>query len=324
MKIIKITTPWNHNYLNQVSDKIKSQFTFEINNDCDEADYWIIWGGLTKSENVKVLKNNVFYLTDECHDQRFYSSNFLSQFINIFSVLPVINGIETIQIHEPTIWYFNKHVDDLNSISIHRKTKNISIVSSDLTNLIGHKKRFAFVNKLIGHFKDKIEYFGRGFNEIESKWDALYDFKYSIAIENNVLKNYFSEKLTDCFLSYAVPIYYGCPNILDFYPHNSHINIDIDNHVDAFRVIEKVIEETPYEQMVPRILESRNLYLSKYHFIPMICNLINKYGKLLEYEKSSYLKIFPESEFITDNNLSHIPSSKIIREILCRLKNKVL
>jgi hypothetical protein len=64
MTIIKITTPWNHNCLNQVSDKIKSQFTFELNNDRDEAFYRIIWVGLTKSENLIIFKTNVIYLTD--------------------------------------------------------------------------------------------------------------------------------------------------------------------------------------------------------------------------------------------------------------------
>ena len=53
-----------------------------------------------------------------------------------------------------------------------------------------------------------------------TKWDGLENYSYSIAIENESLKNYFSEKFTDCILARTIPIYYGCPNISDFFQIN--------------------------------------------------------------------------------------------------------
>lgn len=46
-----------------------------------------------------------------------------------------------------------------------------------------------------------------------AKKDPMFDSMFHIAIENTSIANYFSEKLLDCFRTYTIPIYYGCPNI---------------------------------------------------------------------------------------------------------------
>lgn len=51
----------------------------------------------------------------------------------------------------------------------------------------------------------------------DSKYEAFKDSMFHIAMENSDILNYFSEKLIDCFLSKTVPIYFGCPNIDDFF-----------------------------------------------------------------------------------------------------------
>lgn len=40
---------------------------------------------------------------------------------------------------------------------------------------------------------------------------------FHIAVENSQNKNYFTEKIVDAFLTNTVPIYWGCPNIGDFF-----------------------------------------------------------------------------------------------------------
>lgn len=45
----------------------------------------------------------------------------------------------------------------------------------------------------------------------------LFDSMFHIAIENISMRNYFSEKILDCFQSRTVPIYIGCTNIGDFF-----------------------------------------------------------------------------------------------------------
>jgi hypothetical protein len=52
---------------------------------------------------------------------------------------------------------------------------------------------------------------------IEKKDEILDNSKFSIIIENDNSNNYFTEKIIDCFASKTIPIYYGCPNIEDFF-----------------------------------------------------------------------------------------------------------
>ena len=50
---------------------------------------------------------------------------------------------------------------------------------------------------------------------VGDKRDCLFDSMFHICIENTVERNYFSEKIVDCFRTYTVPIYYGCENLSD-------------------------------------------------------------------------------------------------------------
>lgn len=48
--------------------------------------------------------------------------------------------------------------------------------------------------------------------------DKLFlDFQFSLAIENSRQINYFSEKLIDCLITKTIPIYWGCPNISNWF-----------------------------------------------------------------------------------------------------------
>jgi len=80
-----------------------------------------------------------------------------------------------------------------------------------------------FNNKTIGQFK----------------YD-LFDSQFHLAIENSVQANYFTEKIIDCFYAKTIPIYYGCPNIGDYFDTDGIITvnsakeaIDVCNSLDA-------------------------------------------------------------------------------------------
>lgn len=305
MKVVKITTLWNHNYYFQIPNALLAEYRFEINNNCDKADYWFIWGGLKKKEKVFVDIHNVFFIIEEAYKERVYKQSFLNQFKNIITCREDIKHNNLIKFHDLGIWYFNKNFEALKNLEIKAKTKKISIVCSDLTWLPGHKKRFAFVNQLIGHFKDQIDVYGKGFNFIEDKFDALYPYEYSIAIENNSLKNYFTEKIFECYLTHTVPVYYGCTNIKDYFSENSFLNIDIADLKSSINTIEKIIEEkTIYKNFLPYLLIEKDKVLNEYHFFAAIDKIIKKhkvnshnikwFTVNVEFGKSYYSLVFNE------------------------------
>lgn len=68
--------------------------------------------------------------------------------------------------------------------------------------------------------------------------DALMYYNYNIAMENSRHQNYFTEKIIDCFLTKTIPIYYGCPNIGDYFDMDGFYNFtSIQELCDILRSI---------------------------------------------------------------------------------------
>jgi len=96
---------------------------------------------------------------------------------------------------------------------IYAKQRDVSIIASAKRQTVGHKLR----HKVISAMGARLEVFGRGYQPVESKLEGLARYRYSMVIENIREPNYFTEKLVDCFATGTVPIYWGCPNIGEFF-----------------------------------------------------------------------------------------------------------
>ena len=107
-------------------------------------------------------------------------------------------------------------LQDNSLIKIYEKTKSISFITSAKRITYGHLFRGECVSHLLDE-KIKVDLFGVGINELKGKIDGLQDYRYSVAMENGQFDNYFTEKILDCFLTGTIPIYWGCPNISDFF-----------------------------------------------------------------------------------------------------------
>jgi hypothetical protein len=53
--------------------------------------------------------------------------------------------------------------------------------------------------------------------DYESKVNILKDFQFAVTIENSRQENFFTEKLIDCLIMKTIPIYWGCPNVSEFF-----------------------------------------------------------------------------------------------------------
>ena len=89
-----------------------------------------------------------------------------------------------------------------------------SIIISEKAGAIGHRLRHEVVKRL----GEKLHVWGRGTFPMESKTQALGPYKYSIVIEPINLLGYFSEKLIDCLSVGTIPLYWGAPDIEDYFP----------------------------------------------------------------------------------------------------------
>jgi len=276
-KIVKLNTPWGHDFLkNQINPSIQG-FQFEIDNDCKKCDYWIIWGDLPIGfDRMTVIcdPNKIIYMTDEAYVEKSFDQNFINQFPFVISLRDDIHHPNLIRSHEINTWHLKKTFDEVNNNFPIKKTKTLSVVCSDLTIIPGHKKRFALVNKLIGHFKGRLDVYGSGFNYIEDKWEALAPYKYSVAIENSSIPGYFTEKLSECYLAHTYPIYYGAPDVNKYFHPDSFSLIDIDDYQKTINIIEKILIDDNYLENEKLLIEQKLLYLNSYQLFSALSKVI--------------------------------------------------
>jgi hypothetical protein len=127
---------------------------------------------------------------------------------------------------------------------IYPKTKLISMIASNKVFCSEHVYRQEMVKK----FSKDCDHFGRGFNSLVNKEDGLKDYCFSIVMENATYPNMFTEKITDCFMTGTIPIYYGISNIGDYFDTDGIITLD-----DNFK-----IEDLSFELYNSKIDSVRN------------------------------------------------------------------
>lgn len=63
----------------------------------------------------------------------------------------------------------------------------------------------------------------------DSKLELFKTYQFSLVVENSSQENYFTEKLIDCLITKTIPIYWGCPNIDDYFDTEGWIILETTN-----------------------------------------------------------------------------------------------
>ncbi len=99
--------------------------------------------------------------------------------------------------------------------NFYEKSKYVSMISSGKVISDGHRYRGQIVNAL--HSKHNFDLWGYAFRPFQEKTEPLIDYQFNIAVMNSKLDNYFTEILLDCFRLGTIPIFWGCPNIDQYF-----------------------------------------------------------------------------------------------------------
>ena len=153
------------------------------------------------------------------------------------------------------VWYGGKRFGgEWNPLAYQNKTKNISIVSSNKIMCHLHKIRLSVAQKCKkSNLCDTFGTFDGG--EMVRLSDTLTDYRYSIAIENELSAYWFTERITSCFASMTVPIYLGASKISDFFNPDGIIFITEKDCENIENVLLKC-NERDYEERLPAIIEN--------------------------------------------------------------------
>lgn len=76
-------------------------------------------------------------------------------------------------------------------------------------------------------------------------WDR--NSMFHVVIENTKHQNFYTEKIQDCFYTKTVPIYWGCPNIGEFWDDRGIINFNTEE--EAVEIINKLTPEDYYSRL---------------------------------------------------------------------------
>lgn len=110
--------------------------------------------------------------------------------------------------------------------SIYKKTKLCSYITSFKQFTSGHIKRMELFEKFKNNNILKDHIFGRDYRNLPDKIDGLRDYMFSIVVENSIYPKYYTEKITDCFATGTIPIYYGDLSIQEDFDINGIIFMD--------------------------------------------------------------------------------------------------
>lgn len=239
-----------------------------------DCDYIIVLNGLNESMEVRCNPNNIWAIIQEppiMWRRKLHDGN--SAFSRIYTTCPDCVSDKHYLTQAALPWHVNKTFDELINMSVPEKIADISCIISKQNILPGHRDRLNFISNI----RNKIDFdiFGRGVNEINDKWDGLAPYKYSFAIENYSNSYYWTEKISDCYLSYTMPIYYGCKNIEQYFPPESIIKIDINND-DSVEIINEAISNNLWKKNIEAISYARELVLNKYNIFPFVEKEIKK------------------------------------------------
>lgn len=173
-------------------------------------------------------------------------------------------------------WHIGKSIDELLTMEIPMKNRCLSWITSNKTTFPGHKVRMKFYEHISTRKDLKFDLFGYGFNTIVDKWQGLAAYQYSLAIENSSSEHYWTEKVSDCLLSYSLPFYYGCTNLEDYLPSDSFIRIDINDVEESVKIINAAIASDQWNKRLDAIRKARLLILNEHQLFPFIANQINQ------------------------------------------------
>lgn len=305
---VKISTRFYHEPLIRQTPGLQGVWRkcrFIVDRDIKECDYWVVYDGLSAEESTLCPPGNTILITLEPPSVFCYAPEFIRQFATVIT-FPGHNFSHPHIIYYPVFnWYVGREIidikarlnkvnldyDDFKRMRVPRKNRQISVICSNKAFTADHRKRLAFVEKLVEHFGSGIDWFGFNINPIKDKWDAIRDYKYHIALENSSYSHYWTEKIADCFLAAAYPFYYGCPNIGDYFPPGSYCPIDIGDAPKAISLIEECLAEDRYEKNLDKIWAARSLVLDHYNIFAVIERCILSLEAAKHYRRSRKVPI---------------------------------
>jgi hypothetical protein len=243
------------------------------------------------TETLACPREHTILVTTEPSNITRYGKHYAGQFEYLITnqdeqVLPHKNAWRT---QPGSRWYYGKSYDEIIQEPPPAKNRLLSVIATDKQQKHTiHKARFDFTRWLASQIpeadllfsvKHKEAIFQRLFDGkaryVEHKYDMIDPYKYHLAIGNQIGPHILTERVTDSFLGYAVPITFGCTNLADYFPADSFIDIDIFKPDEAIEKIKThIYDPNDYSRRLEALKEARRLVIEEYNLPVMLSRII--------------------------------------------------
>ena len=260
----------------------------EITHEDNNIDYYVIINYPYNEEYYEPSKSLIFQMEPWVYDEsknwgvkcwRHWSNPDESKFLYVGTHKKTLNNVQW-QINIPSF------------IPNTRLDRVICVLSAKKFD-IGHMKRINFI-KFCENIKtvdndtnneSKIDVFGRSnyhrfknyIGELtnDKKENHYINYKYCLAVENNMETNYATEKIWESILCECLTFYWGCPNLEEYIDSNAFVRLDLNDFEESMNIIHRAIEEDWWSQRIDIIRKEKHRLISELGFFPKLKQILD-------------------------------------------------
>ncbi|MBN8218019.1 MAG: hypothetical protein J0L75_15360 [Spirochaetes bacterium] len=222
-------------------------------------DWVVVLDELAAPVRVRVSPDRLAFFAWEPPSMKFYHDAFLRQFARVVGIQPRLRahpGFSPGPLGMP--WFVRKKYDEIPGEPCEKTIPRLSVITSNKAFSPAHRRRLQFCLRLKEVFKDRVDLFGRGIRDFDDKWSVLAPYPFTVAIENDRLPWWITEKLLDPYLALSFPLYFGAPEAEASFGPESLLRIDPGKPKESMRTIERVLSERDfYAARRPALLAAR-------------------------------------------------------------------
>lgn len=238
------------------------------------ADFCVVLANARPVDRFRGARSNTLFIAGEPLEKKVYPVDFYAQFGHVLDTHRM-SGHPNLILGAPGLnWHvgldlrsrsYRYGYDHLRTLAYPLKENRVAVVCSDADHTPGQRQRLALLKALKSRFGDRIVHFGRGFEPIDDKMEAILPYRYHLVLENSQSPNYWTEKLADAYLGWAFPVYLGCPNIADFFPAGAYAQLDGYDVSVAERMLRDLLDESDPPGRLDALSEARTLILDRFN-----------------------------------------------------------
>ena len=304
MKISFLTKHQSWPLWREMPERLRSVFALEHD---EEADFLVVFDGLVNTVETALSLDRTLVILPEPPSVKRYDPRFLEQFGHVLTVDSRVRHSNRHIGWSTMGWFYGveftqqglvpslRSLEEIRLDHTHSKSRVASVVVSDKVFTREQRFRKRFVAELSQVLGTDLDVFGRGSNPIADKRDAIAPYRFHIALENDCLPHYFTEKLLDSFLGGAYPLYRGAPNIFEYFPPGSLSLIPQDlTPREAAEFTANEIRRVDLDAKYGLIRHARNLTLSRYNMFEATFRMVQKLSGGSRSQRVSLRRIKPE------------------------------